>query len=112
MGSSGVARRDLPAAQPQSGRNVEVPSLRSLSSLIVIECLFTVAGGFLDAYAFIAHGHVFANAQRAMLFTLPCTLLLAIGRMPVRHVPPIVTCVLGVGAAKLLGARSEKQTIA
>ena len=31
-------------------------------SLLRIACLFAVAGGYLDAYAYLAHGHVFANA--------------------------------------------------
>ena len=83
MGSNSVAAPDLlTPAKPQSGHDIELPSLRSLSSLVVIECLFTIVGGFLDAYAFIAHGHVFATCKRAKLSTLPYTLRLAIGRMP------------------------------
>ena len=31
--------------------------------LLRIACLFAVVGGYLDAYSYLAHGHVFANAQ-------------------------------------------------
>ena len=41
----------------------ELPTLRSISGLLILEYLLTLAGGFMDAYAFVAHGRVFTNAQ-------------------------------------------------
>ncbi|HWO33371.1 MAG TPA: hypothetical protein VNO32_31620, partial [Candidatus Acidoferrum sp.] len=36
--------------------------LQDVSGLLVIACLFATAGGYMDAYSYLAHGHVFANA--------------------------------------------------
>ena len=77
--------------------------------MVVIECVFTLTGGFLDAYAFIAHDHVFANAQtgNVVYFAVYATE----GNWPqaVRHVPPIIAFICGVTAPKLLGSRSQKR---
>jgi len=95
-------------AQKTSGN--DVPSLRVLWRLLIVEVLFTMTGGFMDAYAFIAHGQVFANAQTANVVLFSIYAIEGNGLEAVRHIPPIVACVLGVSAAKLLGARSEKHT--
>ena len=86
----------------------DVPSLRALWRLLVVECLYTATGGFMDAYAFIAHGRVFANAQTANVVLFSIYAIEGKGVEAVRHIPPIVACVLGVSAAKVLGVRSEK----
>jgi uncharacterized membrane protein YoaK (UPF0700 family) len=99
-----------PAPQRQAEFSEKVPSLRSMSGLLVIECLFTMVGGFMDAYAFIAHGHVFANAQTGNVIFFSVYATEGDGSRAIRHIPPIIACILGVGVAKLLGARSEKHT--
>jgi uncharacterized membrane protein YoaK (UPF0700 family) len=78
--------------------------------LLIVEFLFTATGGFVDAYAFIAHGQVFANSQTANVVLFSIYAIEGKGLEAVRHIPPIVACVLGVTAAKVLGARSEKRT--
>jgi uncharacterized membrane protein YoaK (UPF0700 family) len=95
-------------AQKTSG--TDVPSLRVLWRLLIVEFLFTATGGFVDAYAFIAHGQVFANSQTANVVLFSIYAIEGKGLEAVRHIPPIVACVLGVTAAKVLGARSEKRT--
>ena len=95
-------------AQKTSG--TDVPSLRVLWRLLIVEFLFTATGGFVDAYAFIAHGQVFANSQTANVVLFSIYAIEGKGLEAVCHIPPIVACVLGVSAAKVLGARSEKRT--
>ena len=100
----------------KNGRPVEqasgtsAPALRSLLSLITLECLFTLAGGYMDAYAFLAHGHVFANAQTGNVVLLAVSAAQADWVHAGRHVPPIIACALGVATAKLLSAQSSKHT--
>ncbi len=79
-----------------------------MASLLALECILTVSGGFMDAYAFIAHGHVFANAQTGNVVYF--AVYVTGGNLPeaLRHLPPIMACILGVGAAKLLGVNPEK----
>ncbi len=87
-----------------------IPPLQSLFDLMLIESLFTMAGGFLDAFAFILHGHVFANAQTGniVFFAVYAT----VGDWPQAwdHVPPIVAFIFGVAMAKLLGVQTQKHT--
>ena len=63
------------------GQDDGIPSLRSLSFLVLIERLFTVAGGFLDAYSFLVRGHVSANAQTGTSLVSPCMPQQATGLM-------------------------------
>jgi uncharacterized membrane protein YoaK (UPF0700 family) len=86
------------------------PVLRALAPLIVIECLFTLSGGYLDAYAFIAQGHVFANAQTGNVVLFAVYAAMGDRAHALLHIPPIIAFVLGVIAAKLLGVQTEKRT--
>jgi uncharacterized membrane protein YoaK (UPF0700 family) len=97
-------------ASPSPEAMSQVPALRSIWDLFVIECVFTVSGGFMDAYSFIAHGHVFANAQTGNVVFFAVYATEGNWFQAIRHVPPIVACILGVSAARLLGVRAEKQT--
>jgi uncharacterized membrane protein YoaK (UPF0700 family) len=97
-------------ANTQQTSGNDVPSLRVLWRLLIVEFLFSATGGFLDAYAFIAHGQVFANAQTANVVLFSIYAIEGKELEAVRHIPPIVCCVLGISAAKVLGARSQKHT--
>ncbi len=86
-------------------------SLRSLSNLFLIESLFSLAGGFMDAYAYLAHGHVFANAQTGNVVLLAVSSAGRDWSQAGRHIPPILACALGVMTAKFLGVKSKKQSL-
>ena len=77
--------------------------------LLVIACLFTVVGGYLDAYAYLAHGHVFANAQTGNVILLAVAATAGQWSQAARHLPPIVAFALGVAAAQRLGVRTQKR---
>ena len=64
--------------------------------LYIAAFLYTIVGGYLDAYCYITHGHVFANAQTGNIVLLG--LALADGRptAALRHLPPILTFAAGV----------------
>ena len=76
----------------------------------MIEAVFTSVGGFLDAYAYLAHGHVFANAQTGNVVLLAVASMTGDWAQAGRHIPPIAACALGVSAAKLLGVQKQKVT--
>ena len=84
-------------------------SLRQNYGLLLIACLLAIAGGYLDAYAYLAHGKVFANVQTGNIVFLAVYASDAQWAQAVRHLPPIVTFVLGVAAAWLLGVQTQKQ---
>ena len=96
--------------QQRSENSDQISPFRSLATLVAIECAFTVTGGFLDAYAFIAHDHVFANAQTGNVVYFAVYATEGNWTEAVRHVPPILAFICGVTAAKLLGSRSHKRT--
>lgn len=77
--------------------------------LLVIACLFTVVGGYMDAYAYLAHGHVFANAQTGNIILLAVDASAGQWAQAARHVPPIVAFALGVATAQLIGVRPKKR---
>jgi uncharacterized membrane protein YoaK (UPF0700 family) len=58
-------------------------------------------GGFLDAFTYVGHGHVFANAQTGNV------VLLGIGiatgaRGSLRHLPPILAFLVGITVARAM----------
>ena len=78
--------------------------------LLGLACLFAVVGGYLDAYAYLAHGHVFANAQTGNVVFLALDASGGRWQDAARHLPPIFTFACGVAAAKRLGVRTQKRT--
>ena len=100
-------------AEPgSSGKSAEggPSSIRSVAGLLVIASLFALAGGSLDAYTFLTHNHVFSTAEsgNVVLFGV-----IASGGEWAKawpYLPPIGAFVLGTAVAKLLGAKTQKQT--
>jgi len=72
-----------------------------------VATLLSLAGGFLDAFTWVAHGGVFANAQTGNVVLLGVAA--ATGQWPValHHVPPIVAFLLGVFLAHRLRRRAS-----
>ena len=65
----------------------------------------------MDAYAFVAHGRVFTNAQTGNVVFLAVYASQANWPEAARRVPPILACMLGVATAKFLGVRPKKSTL-
>jgi uncharacterized membrane protein YoaK (UPF0700 family) len=80
------------------------------SGLLVIACLFAVAGGYMDAYSYLAHDHVFANAQTGNFVFFSVYASGGQWGRAARHLPPIVAFSLGVVVSKLLGIHSHKDS--
>ena len=80
------------------------------SGLLVIACLFSGAGGYMDAYSYLAHGHVFANAQTGNFVFFSVYASGSQWGRAARHLPPIVAFFLGVVVGKLLGVHSHKDS--
>src|SRR5580658_7225867 len=102
----------LPQVQRPSnpgGSKASVKELQDISGLLVIACVFAMAGGYMDAYAYLAHGHVFANAQTGNVVLFSVFASGGQWAQAARHLPPIAAFALGVGAAKLLGVRLQKR---
>jgi uncharacterized membrane protein YoaK (UPF0700 family) len=58
-------------------------------------------GGFLDAFTYLAHGRVFANAMTGNVVLLAVFATTGDWRQSLRHIPPILAFLLGVAVAQL-----------
>jgi uncharacterized membrane protein YoaK (UPF0700 family) len=71
----------------------QAPSLANAAILAVI-------GGFLDAFTYVGHGHVFANAMTGNVVLLGIYGIAQDWQQSFRHLPPIITFVIGIIAAR------------
>ncbi|QZN84853.1 YoaK family protein [Cellulomonas sp. C5510] len=68
-----------------------------------------VVGGFLDAYTFVAHDGVFANAQTGNVVLVAVAWARGDGPHAARYLPIIATFVLGLVAAEVLAAHRHRR---
>jgi uncharacterized membrane protein YoaK (UPF0700 family) len=62
------------------------------------------AGGYLDAFTYIGHGHVFANAMTGNVVLLAVNAAMGNWHQSLQHLPPIVTFCFGVAFARAIGS--------
>ena len=79
--------------------------------ILAIACVYALAGGYLDAYSYLDHGRVFANAQTGNVILFGVSASAGDWDQALRHVPPITAFVLGVAFARLLGLRSPQHSL-
>jgi len=84
---------------------------RGNSGLLFVGCLFATVGGYLDAYSYLAHGHVFANAQTGNVIFFSVYASKGEWAKAARHLPPVIAFCIGVAVAKLLGVRSPEDSL-
>jgi uncharacterized membrane protein YoaK (UPF0700 family) len=76
------------------------PRFRDVSGSLIIGCVFTAAGGYMDAYSYLAHGHVFANAQTGNVVFFAVFASGGEWVQALRHLPPVAAFASGVAVAK------------
>jgi uncharacterized membrane protein YoaK (UPF0700 family) len=87
-----------------------VPSLRSVSGMFAIASLFAIVGGYLDAYSYLARGHVFANAQTGNVVLFGVRAAAGDWTSAYKTIPAILAFMCGVAVARLLRVRPQKRT--
>lgn len=87
------------------------PTLRSLLGILAIASLFAIVGGFLDAYSYLACGHVFANAQTGNVVLFGVRAAGGDWTSARKTLPPILAYMCGVAVARLLMVRAQKRTL-
>jgi len=79
---------------------------RETKASLQLGVLLAFAGGFQDAYSFIGLGGVFANAQTGNVVLLGVEAGRQHWAEALRHVPPLLAFVLGVGVSETLSRPS------
>ncbi len=100
-------RRGKPAGSgeapgPLGGLREWIRRHRATHDSVTLGVLLALTGGYLDAYTFVGHGGVFANAQTGNLVLIGVELARGNGRELLVYVPPILAFVLGVLAAETI----------
>jgi uncharacterized membrane protein YoaK (UPF0700 family) len=78
---------------------------RRLEESLGVAIVLSVAGGYLDAFTWIAHDGVMANAQTANVVLLGVHAAMGQASKALHHVPPIAAFVVGVFVVYRLRAR-------
>jgi uncharacterized membrane protein YoaK (UPF0700 family) len=60
------------------------------------------AGGFLDGFTYVGHGHVFANAMTGNVVLLGINAISGSWSTAFHHVPPVLAFLLGIFAARAI----------
>jgi uncharacterized membrane protein YoaK (UPF0700 family) len=76
---------------------------RATGGTVRLAALLAIAGGSLDAFTYIAHGGVFANAQTGNVVLLGVFAASGDWLGAVRHVLPFLAFLIGVGIAVKIG---------
>jgi len=80
-----------------------------------VALLLTLAGGYLDAFTWVGHGHVFANAQTGNVVLLGIDVATGQGVQAIRHLIPIAAFIVGVtlaNAVKVFGPWRDRTAAA
>ena len=71
-------------------------------SAVAVACLLSLSGGFLDAFTYLGHGQVFANAMSGNVVLLGLFTATGNWRQAIRHIPPIIAFMAGVFVAQAI----------
>jgi uncharacterized membrane protein YoaK (UPF0700 family) len=99
MAASGVNPAD-----DRTGSQNRVNTLTTSATL-------AAAGGFLDAFTYVGHGHVFANAMTGNVVLMGVDVLSGSWRESMRHLLPISMFLCGIAAARALRLPRARQAI-
>jgi uncharacterized membrane protein YoaK (UPF0700 family) len=76
----------------------DIPS----ESALAVACLLSLSGGFLDAFTYVGHGQVFANAMTGNVVLLGVRAAAGDWRGALDHIPPIFAFLAGVFMAQAI----------
>jgi uncharacterized membrane protein YoaK (UPF0700 family) len=75
---------------------------------VVAASVLTAAGGSMDAWVYMDHGHVFANAQTGNVVLFGIHVAAGNFTAAARHVPSIMAFILGLVSSRLTAAWLKK----
>ena len=76
---------------------------RQRVAAIAASSLVTVAGGAMDAWVYLAHGHVFANSQTGNVVLMALSVARDDGQDAANHLPSLMAFIAGLLISRLAG---------
>jgi uncharacterized membrane protein YoaK (UPF0700 family) len=76
-----------------------------------ISALLAAAGGFLDGFTYVGHGHVFANAMTGNVVLLGINSLSGSWDLAFRHLPAILAFLTGISFSNALQLQPKRRGI-
>ena len=98
------------ATTTSSPKTEDLPLPNEIRCQLIIASLFTVVGGYLDAFSFLAYDHVFANAQTGNVVLFAVFASAGDWSHAARYLPPIAAFACGVSVAELSGVHLTKHS--
>jgi len=98
------------ATTTSSPKTEDLPLPNEIRCQLIIASLFTVVGGYLDAFSFLACDHVFANAQTGNVVLFAVFASAGDWSHAARYLPPIAAFACGVSVAELSGVHLTKHS--
>jgi uncharacterized membrane protein YoaK (UPF0700 family) len=101
-----------------SGAPVAPPSIplfdaaKARVGVLRVAASLAAAGGFLDAFTYVGHGHVFANAMTGNVVLLGINSLDRSWSQALRHLPPIGAFLVGVCVSTSLQVYARRYSLA
>jgi uncharacterized membrane protein YoaK (UPF0700 family) len=94
-----------PGAAPaniDSGTKAAWQEVHDLVPSTATGALLAGAGGFLDGFTYVGHGHVFANAMTGNVVLLGVNCVAGAWNTGFRHLPPILAFLVGISVARAI----------
>jgi uncharacterized membrane protein YoaK (UPF0700 family) len=76
-----------------------------------ISALLAAAGGFLDGFTYVGHGHVFANAMTGNVVLLGINCLSGSWQTGLRHLPAILAFLVGVSVSEAMQLYPKRRDV-
>jgi uncharacterized membrane protein YoaK (UPF0700 family) len=76
-----------------------------------VGALLAAAGGFLDGFTYVGHGHVFANAMTGNVVLLGISCVSGSWRTALHLLPAIVAFVVGVSVSQAMQLHSKRRDV-
>ena len=89
--------------------SIEFEEARQRVGTLGISALLACAGGYLDGFTYVGHGHVFANAMTGNVVLLGINCLSGSFRTGFRHLPAILAFVAGICVSQAAQLQAKRR---
>lgn len=97
--------------RPSKTKSAPLQEAREAVALTGTSVLLATAGGYLDGFTYVGHGHVFANAMTGNVVLLGVNCVSGSWHTGFRHLPPILAFLFGISTARAIQVPSVQKRL-